>query len=68
MMHKDRYTDPEAKFQDPIYRGHYPQSVKGILRDRLPVFTEEEIAVVTGSSDFFGLNTYTTHLARKFIK
>lgn len=51
--------------QDPIYKGSYPQRVKDILGDRRPDFTAEEMAIVKGSSDFFGLNTYTTHLARK---
>ncbi|KAH8101880.1 intracellular family 1 beta glucosidase [Cristinia sonorae] len=52
-----------GRFADPIYRGYYPESLKRIVGDRLPAFTEEEIALVHGSSDFFGLNTYTTHLA-----
>ena len=48
--------------QDPIYKGYYPNSVKEMIGNRLPEFTDEEIAVVKGSSDFFGLNTYTTQL------
>ena len=49
--------------QDPVYLGYYPASVKALLGDRLPEFTDEEIAVVKGSSDFFGLNTYSSSLA-----
>lgn len=42
---------------DPIFgHGDYPQSCKDQLGDRLPHFTEQEMAVVKGSSDFFGLN------------
>jgi beta-glucosidase len=52
--------------QDPIYKGFYPQRVKSVLGDRLPEFTSEEIQVVWGSSDFFGLNTYTTHLVSEW--
>ncbi|KAI9065611.1 glycoside hydrolase family 1 protein [Trametes sanguinea] len=53
-----------GRFADPIYKGHYPSVVKEMIGDRLPDFTEAEIAVVKGSSDFFGLNTYTTQLAK----
>jgi len=35
-----------------------------MLGDRLPEFTDEEIAVVKGSSDFYGMNTYTTNLTK----
>ncbi|KAJ2930983.1 hypothetical protein H1R20_g6108, partial [Candolleomyces eurysporus] len=51
-------------FADPIYKGHYPASLHSISNNALPSFTEEEIAVVKGSSDFFGLNTYTSNLVR----
>ncbi|KAF8067878.1 beta-glucosidase 1A [Lyophyllum atratum] len=49
---------------DPIYKGHYPAYLVSSLGDRLPKFTPEEVAVVHGSSDFFGLNTYTSNLVQ----
>ncbi|KAL1757376.1 glycoside hydrolase family 1 protein [Schizophyllum commune] len=51
-------------FADPIYLGHYPEYMREVLGDRLPTFTPEEWEVVKGSSDFYGMNTYTTNLAR----
>ncbi|KAI0371234.1 beta-glucosidase 1A [Pilatotrama ljubarskyi] len=54
-----------GRFADPIYKGHYPSVVKEMIGDRLPDFTDEEISIVKGSSDFFGLNTYTTQLVRE---
>lgn len=51
-------------FADPIYLGHYPEHMKQMLRERLPEFTPEELKVVRGSSDFYGMNTYTTNLCR----
>jgi beta-glucosidase/6-phospho-beta-glucosidase/beta-galactosidase len=53
--------------QDPIYLGHYPEYMKQMLRERLPEFTPEESKVVKGSSDFYGMNTYTTNLCSTFI-
>ncbi|KAK7682745.1 Beta-glucosidase 1B [Cerrena zonata] len=51
-------------FADPIYLGRYPAYMKEMLGDRLPTFTEEELKVVSGSSDFYGMNTYTTNLCK----
>jgi beta-galactosidase len=52
-----------AWFADPIYKGDYPKSMKDRLGDRLPTFTEEDMALIKDSSDFFGLNHYTTMYA-----
>lgn len=49
-------------FADPIYLGYYPDALKKQCGSRLPEFTAEEIAVIKESSDFFGLNHYTTNL------
>ncbi|KAG9019152.1 Beta-glucosidase 1B [Tulasnella sp. 427] len=51
-------------YADPIYLGSYPTYMKEVLGDRLPTFTPEELALVHGSSDFYGMNTYTTCLAK----
>jgi len=51
-------------FADPIYLGHYPPYMKEVLGDRSPEFTAEEIKVVHGSGDFYGMNTYTTNLCK----
>lgn len=52
-----------AWFADPIYLGDYPVSMRSRLGERLPQFTEEEKKKLLGSSDFFGLNHYTTMFA-----
>lgn len=47
-------------FADPIYFGDYPKVMRDRLGDRLPVFSEEDKLLIKGSSDFFGLNHYST--------
>ncbi|KDQ22429.1 glycoside hydrolase family 1 protein [Pleurotus ostreatus PC15] len=49
---------------DASPEGHYPEYLRKSIGDRLPEFTPEELAVVKGSSDFFGMNTYTTQIVR----
>lgn len=50
-----------AWFADPLYKtGDYPASMRAQLGDRLPHFTPEESALVLGSSEFYGMNSYTT--------
>lgn len=47
-------------FADPIYLGDYPASMRERVGSRLPEFSAGERALVHGSSDFFGLNQYTS--------
>ncbi|XP_046598494.1 myrosinase 1-like isoform X1 [Neodiprion lecontei] len=57
----------------PIYIGDYPEIMKtrvamiseaqGYPRSRLPELTDDWIAIINGSSDFFGANLYTSVLA-----
>ncbi|XP_063369384.1 lactase/phlorizin hydrolase-like [Cydia amplana] len=61
-------------YMDPIWSksGDFPKLVKdrvakkskeqGFARSRLPSLTKDEIKLIKGSSDFLGLNHYTTYL------
>jgi beta-glucosidase len=42
-------------FADPIYFGDYPECMKKQLGSRLPKFTAEEIEMIKGSNDFYGM-------------
>jgi beta-glucosidase len=52
-------------FADPIYFGDYPAVMRERLGDRLPTFTEEDKKLLVGSTDFFGLNHYSTLYAEE---
>ncbi len=52
-----------AWFADPIYLGDYPETMRLRLGERLPEISDEQRELIKGSSDFFGLNHYTTMLA-----
>ena len=51
-------------FADPIYHGHYPASMLAQLGDRLPTWSAEDLALVKGSNDFYGMNFYTANYIR----
>ncbi|KAL7415189.1 glycoside hydrolase family 1 protein [Mrakia frigida] len=61
---QDKHDVAIGWFADPIYLGRYPQSMIDRLGERLPKFSEEEIKIVHGSSEFYGCNTYTTNLIK----
>ena len=49
-----------AWFADPFFYGDYPREMRQILKDRLPNFTDTQRKEVIGSTDFLGLNHYST--------
>ena len=49
-------------FADPIYFGDYPDLLKEKFKGIIPEFTDEEKLLIKDSSDFFGLNTYTSDI------
>ncbi|EXJ63725.1 beta-glucosidase [Cladophialophora yegresii CBS 114405] len=51
-------------FADPVYFGHYPESMVKQLGDRLPRFTADESELVKGSNDFYGMNHYCANYIR----
>lgn len=55
-------------FADPIWFGDYPEVMRNRIGHKLPQFTPEEKILVKGSSDFFGLNHYTTMFAANSAK
>lgn len=50
-------------FADPVFFGDYPRSMREACGDRLPNFTPEEQLLLRGSSDFFGINSYSSNFA-----
>ncbi|MCL7023441.1 hypothetical protein MKW94_011147 [Papaver nudicaule] len=50
-------------FMDPLTYGEYPESMRSLVGDRLPKFSEDESKFVKGSCDFIGLNYYTANYA-----
>jgi beta-glucosidase len=47
-------------FADPVHFGQYPASMQAALGDLLPQFTQAQRSLLKGSSDFYGLNHYTS--------
>lgn len=54
-------------FAHPVYIGNWPEQMiqivdersklEGFSTSRLPKFTDEEVALIKGTSDFYSLNT-----------
>ncbi|KAF7120674.1 hypothetical protein RHSIM_Rhsim13G0228600 [Rhododendron simsii] len=46
-------------FVDPVVNGRYPQSMRKLVGNRLPEFSDTESEKLKGSYDFLGINYYT---------
>ncbi|KAL6882565.1 hypothetical protein ACP4OV_011255 [Aristida adscensionis] len=51
-------------FMDPLIKGDYPLSMRGLVGNRLPRFTKEQSELVKGAFDFVGLNYYSSMYAQ----
>ncbi|MBA0764346.1 hypothetical protein Gotri_013702 [Gossypium trilobum] len=51
-------------FMEPLMHGEYPESMRRLVKDRLPVFTPEQNELVKGSFDFIAINYYTSRYAK----
>ncbi|CAE7652373.1 BGL1B [Symbiodinium pilosum] len=51
-------------FAEPVFHGDYPKCMRETCGERLPAFTPAESALLKGSSDFFGLNSYSANFAK----
>ncbi|PRQ17020.1 putative beta-glucosidase [Rosa chinensis] len=51
-------------FMEPIVFGDYPKIMRDLVKERLPLFTEEEKKLIKGSFDFIGINYYTTRYGK----
>jgi beta-glucosidase len=45
---------------NPLVYGDYPEVMKKVVGPRLPKFTKEQSQLVRGSTDFIGINHYTS--------
>lgn len=49
---------------DPVFHGDYPKIMKELVGNRLLEFTQKEKRMLKGSTNFIGINYYTSHFAR----
>ncbi|PKA54143.1 Beta-glucosidase 12 [Apostasia shenzhenica] len=54
-------------FMDPLKFGDYPFSMKALVRERLPTFTDEESKKLKDSYDFIGINYYTSRYSKNQV-
>ncbi|KAK2991255.1 hypothetical protein RJ640_018012 [Escallonia rubra] len=50
-------------FLHPITYGDYPETMRSLVGERLPKFSQKQSKLLIGSFDFLGVNYYTTYYA-----
>lgn len=48
----------------PLVFGQYPQSMRELVKERLPTFSADEISLVKGNLGFVGINYYESVQAK----
>lgn len=56
------------RFVEPIVYGDYPKSMKDLVKERLPIFSEEDKSLLKGSFDYLGLKYYVSSYAHNMPK
>ena len=51
-------------FLEPVVHGDYPFSMRSLIGDRLPYFTDAEQKKLVSSCDIMGLNYYTSRFSK----
>ncbi|XP_018503647.2 beta-glucosidase 13-like [Pyrus x bretschneideri] len=51
-------------FMGPLVLGKYPQSMRELVKERLPTFSADEISLVKGNLGFVGINYYESVQAK----
>src|ERR1041385_3193329 len=72
--YSDSFLDEQARersidfnlgwFLEPVVRGDYPFSMRSLVGDRLPMFTDIEQAKLVSSCDIIGLNYYSSTFSK----
>lgn len=53
----------DFRYMEPLTKGEYPRSMRSLVGNRLPKFSEEQSGLLKGSFDFLGLNYYSSFYA-----
>ncbi len=52
------------QYLEPVFRGSYPDELKGIFGEAWPLWPEEDLALIRRPLDFLGVNYYTRSVTR----
>ncbi|KAF3432481.1 hypothetical protein FNV43_RR27221 [Rhamnella rubrinervis] len=55
-------------FAEPLVFGDYPKSMRELVKERLPTFSEDDKRMVKGAFDYLGINYYVTQYGQNMRK
>ena len=56
------WNQREPLFLDPIFKGHYPPQIHGMLGETMPEIKDGDMALIAQKLDYFGLNFYSRNV------